>query len=70
MKDLKTKKQDALEKMSVSEIKTEIKEAEKKMFSLRMKLNLWELKQTHTIKMIRKYIARMNTLLTAKINNN
>ncbi len=70
MKELKTKKEEVLSKMSISEIKSEIKDAEKKMFSLRMKLSLWELKQTHMIKWVRKYIAKMNTLLTAKINNN
>ena len=70
MKDLKVKKNEQLLKMTVSEMKEEVKNVEKVLFSLRMKLSLWELKQTHIIKGFKKYVARLNTLLVAKINNN
>ncbi len=70
MKDLKVKSKDQLLKMSVLEIREEIKGVEKVLFSLRMKLSLGELKQTHLVKWFKKYVARLNTLLVAKINNN
>jgi ribosomal protein L29 len=70
MKDIKTKNSEALLKMDIWKLKEEIKKEEKKLFSLRMKLSLWELKQTHTVKLLRRYIAKLNTLMTAKLNNN
>jgi ribosomal protein L29 len=50
MKDLKTKKKEELLKMTILDVKMEIKDAEKSMFSLKMKHSLGELKQPHMIK--------------------
>jgi ribosomal protein L29 len=66
IKDLKLKDKDSLEKLSSKKLIEEIKWSEKKMFSLRMKLSLWELKQTHLIKILRRYIARLNTMARNK----
>jgi ribosomal protein L29 len=43
-------------------LKKEYNEAQKKLFTLKMKLELNELKQTHLIKFLRKYLAAINTI--------
>jgi len=39
----------------------------KELFSLKMKNQAWTLKQTHLIKLVRRNIARVSTILTQKI---
>ncbi len=66
IKDLKLKDKVSLWKLTLQKLLDEIKNAEKKMFSLKMKLSLWEFKQTHLIKNLRRYVALVNTIITNK----
>jgi len=65
-KELKLKEMNKIAELSSEEIVSEIKSSEKKMFELHMKLQVNELKQTHLLKVLRKYIARLNTVATSK----
>ncbi|MDD4151065.1 MAG: 50S ribosomal protein L29 [Candidatus Gracilibacteria bacterium] len=67
LKDLKLKSLEDLRKATPDDLKKDLKEAEKKLFSFSMKLELNEFKQTHLIKFLRKYIARLKTLLNSGI---
>jgi len=66
IKDLKTKSLDAVKKLGLDKLKEEIKSAEKTLFTLRMKLRLGELKQTHLVKFLKKYIAQVKTVANNK----
>lgn len=67
IKDLWLKSKKDLEKLDKSELTKELAWAKKKMFGLTMKLELNELKQTHLIKFLRRYIAALKTVLTNKV---
>lgn len=67
LKDLKLKSLEDLRKATPDDLRKDLKEAEKKLFSFSMKLELNELKQTHLIKFLRKYVARLKTLLNSWI---
>lgn len=66
IKDLKMKSSDALEKLSAEKLTEEVKGAEKILYTLKMKLAVGELKQTHLMKAMRRYIASLKTLLNKK----
>lgn len=66
IKDLKLKDNATLSKLTSAKLLEELQITEKNMFSLKMKLNLWEFKQTHLIKSLRRYVAKLNTLITNK----
>lgn len=66
LKDLKLKSLDKLKELSAPELKKELEACSKNLYVLKMKGKLGELKQTHLIKALRKYIARLNTLANAK----
>lgn len=66
IKDLKMKTSDALEKLSPEKLTEEVKGAEKILYTLNMKLAMGELKQTHLVKVMRRYIASLKTLLGKK----
>ena len=66
IKDLSLKTKVELEKLDLPEIQKELKSASKKMYDLTIKLELGELKQTHLIKFLRRYIAVLNTLANNK----
>lgn len=66
LKDLKLKDFKDLELMSKDELKVELINVEKTRFAFRMKLELRELKQTHLIKFLTKYIARIKTVASKK----
>ena len=66
IKDLKIKNTSNLNESTDSKLKMEIKDSEKKLFTLRMKKELWELKQTHLVKFLRKYVARLKTIAVSK----
>lgn len=63
IKDLKLKDKDSLSKLDNAWLNIEIKDASKKLYVLKMKKELGELKQTHLITFLRKYIAKLNTLV-------
>ncbi len=66
LKDLKLLEISKLREMTVVELNEELKRASKNRFSLTMKYGVGELKQTHLIKALTKYIARVNTIAHTK----
>jgi ribosomal protein L29 len=67
IKDLWLKTIKDLNKLDKDWIKKELTSAKKMYFWLQMKLQLNELKQTHLVKFLRKYIAVLNTITNSKI---
>ena len=63
IKDLKMKKTADLAKLSAEKLTVEIKESEKTLYTMKIKMAVGELKQTHLVKAMRRYIASMKTLL-------
>lgn len=55
-----------LRKLEVSDLKQELVDAQKKLYELSMKLELNELKQTHLVKPLRRYVAVIQTVMTEK----
>lgn len=66
IKDLKLKDLAKIDLLKKEELITELKTAQKKLYVSKMKLELNELKQTHLIKFLRRYIARLKTIASAK----
>ncbi len=60
------KSKDALSKLSADKLREEAKWAEKLLYTLSMKLAVGELKQTHLMKALRRYVASLKTLTKAK----
>ncbi len=55
-----------LRKLEVSDLQKELVDAQKKLYELTMKLELNELKQTHLVKPLRRYVAVIQTVMTEK----
>jgi len=68
LKDLKLKDISKLISLSKEELKKEIAESMKNLFVLRMKKEKGELKQTHLIKFLRRYIAKVKTIANTKVD--
>jgi ribosomal protein L29 len=66
LKDLKLLEVSKLRDMSSEDLVKEDKRASKDLFVLTMKLKVGELKQTHLVKALRRYIAKINTVATSK----
>jgi len=66
IKDLKLQELGKLIELNEKELKAELVRSSKELFALRMKKELGELKQTHLIKALRKYIAQLNTVASSK----
>lgn len=66
LKDLKLMETSKLNELDEPKLTEELKNSEKKLFTLKMKLSLGEVKQTHLIKFLRKYIAKIRTIASAK----
>lgn len=66
IKDLKLKELAELNKLNEAELKAEIKSSSKNLYVLKMKKQLGELTQTHLIKALRRYIARVKTIASSK----
>ncbi len=62
MKELKLKKPSDLKKLDSKSLKEELTMRSKKLYELSMKKSLWELKQTHLIKALRRHIAIIKTV--------
>lgn len=54
-----------LRKADVSALKLELVAVSKKYFELKMKNELNELKETHTLKILRRYIATIKTVINS-----
>ena len=68
LKDLKLLENAKLVTLSKSDLLKEITRSAKNLFVLRMKKESWELKQTHIIKFLRRYIAKLNTMVNSSVN--
>ena len=66
IKELKLKDKVALSELADGKLTDEIKGMEKTLFTMRMKLKMWEQKQTHLIKFLRRHIAAAKTIATNK----
>lgn len=66
LKDLKLLEISKLREMSSENLAIEDRRASKDLFVLTMKLKVGELKQTHLVKALRRYIAQINTVATSK----
>jgi ribosomal protein L29 len=66
LKDLKLLEIKKVNELSVIELQAEIKRASKDLFVLTMRLKVGELKQTHLVRILRRYIAQLNTVATSK----
>ena len=62
MKELNLKDNASLRKLDAKALKEELTTKSKKLYELNMKKSLWELKQTHLIKALRKNIATIKTI--------
>jgi len=62
MKELNLKENAELRKLDSKSLKEELTSKSKKLYELSMKKSLGELKQTHLIKALRRYIARVKTI--------
>jgi large subunit ribosomal protein L29 len=59
-----------LRALSDEELATKIKESKKELFDLRLKQSTGSLERPSRIKELRKNVARMNTILTERKNEN
>lgn len=66
IKDLKLQELGKLIELSEKELRAELTRSSRELFSSRMKKEVGELKQTHLIKALRRYIAQINTVATSK----
>lgn len=66
IKDLKMQSSDAIAKMDTKALTQEVALAQKNMYVLKMKLAMGELKQTHLMKVLRRYIAKLSTRITTQ----
>jgi len=62
IKDLKLQELGKLIEMNEKDLRAELTKSSKELFSARMKKEVGELKQTHLIKALRRYIAQINTV--------
>ena len=66
IKDLKLQEIAKLNELNEKDLKLELVKSAKDLFVLRMKKEQGELKQTHLIKALRRYIAQLNTVASSK----
>jgi ribosomal protein L29 len=66
LKDLKLKDIKSLNELTLDNLKKELKDSESNFFVLKMKLKTDELKQTHLVKFLRRYIARLKFVILQK----
>ena len=68
LKDLNLKEDSKLNSLDKKELNEEITLSMKNLFVLRMKKEKGELKQTHLIKILRRYIAKVKTIANMKVD--
>lgn len=66
VKDLKIKDKKKLAEFSEADVKKELQAARKMLFTLEMKNETNELKQTHLVRFARRYVAQLLTIASAK----
>lgn len=58
-----------LRNKSVEELKTELSNLQREQFNLRFQLKTGRLQQTDNVRQVRRNIARINTILSEKLNS-
>ena len=58
-----------LRKKSVEDLKTELSNLQREQFNLRFQLKSGSLQQTDNVRKVRRDIARINTILSEKLNS-
>mgnify|MGYP003297587948 FL=1 len=58
-----------LRNKSVEDLKTELSNLQREQFNLRFQLKTGQLQQTDNVRKVRRDIARINTILSEKINS-
>ena len=60
---------DDLRNKSVEDLKTELSNLQREQFNLRFQLKTGQLQQTDNVRKVRRDIARINTILSEKLNS-
>ena len=58
-----------LRNTSVEDLKTELSNLQREQFNLRFQLKTGQLQQTDNVRKVRRDIARINTILSEKLNS-
>ena len=58
-----------LRNKSVEDLKTELENLQKEQFNLRFQLKIGQLQQTDNVRKVRRDIARINPILSEKLNS-
>ena len=58
-----------LRNKSVEDLKTELSNLQREQFNLRLQLKTGQLQQTDNVRKVRRDIARINTILSEKLNS-
>ncbi|MGN0901868.1 MAG: 50S ribosomal protein L29 [Succinivibrio sp.] len=58
-----------LRNKSVEELKTELSNLQREQFNLRFSLKAGQLQQTDNVRKVRRDIARINTIISEKLNS-
>ena len=58
-----------LRNKSVEDLKTELSNLQREQFNLRFQLETGQLQQTDNVRKVRRDIARINTILSEKLNS-
>lgn len=58
-----------LRNKSVEDLKTELSNLQREQFNLRFQLKTGQLQQTDNVRKVRRNIARINTILSEKLNS-
>jgi len=66
IKDLNLKELKKLNELDEKGLKSELSTSSKNLYVLSMKKEVWELKQTHLIKALRRYVAQIKTVANSK----
>jgi ribosomal protein L29 len=66
LKDLKLLEVSKLREMTYEDLMLEEKRASKELFTVTMRLKVGELKQTQFLKIVRRYIAQIHTVVSSK----
>lgn len=66
IKDLNLKDLTKLKELNESDLKKELNSSSRNLYVLKMKKELGEQTQTHLIKVLRRYIARVKTIASSK----
>jgi ribosomal protein L29 len=66
IKELPIKSSDVLTQLDIPALKKELQASKKYLYTMKMKLALGELKQTHLVRYMRRYTAHLATLINLK----